>query len=133
MSNTAAAAQHAVANALSTAARDGRSYYAQHLTPTTPTDRPKTMSHVAQAAEAPNTSPEDNVAAQPAQSQGSNATVGQVADASTANVTDSGHSVAEHLTDQQTEDGQGEPAELEVDDVRILHAWESAYLDGMQS
>lgn len=127
------AAQHAPANALSTAARHGRSYYAHDLMPLTPSDRPKTMSHVAQPAEAPTVSPEDNVSTQPAQPQSSNATVGQVADASTTNVTDSGQSVAGDLPDQQTEDGQGEPAELEVDDVRISRAWQSARLNDTQS
>ena len=100
---------------------------------TTPSDRPEAMSHVAQAAGAPTVLPEDNVSTQPAQPPSSNATVGQVVDASTTNVTGSEHSVAGDLADQQTEDDQGEPAELEVDDVHISHAWQSASLDGTQS
>ena len=91
---------------------------------TTPSDRPETMSHVAQATEAPTLSLDDNVSTQPAQSHGSGSSAAQVSDASTANLTNSGHSVAGDLPDQHTEDGQGEPAELEVDDtVRTLHAW----------
>lgn len=87
------------------------------------------MSHVAQAAEAPNTSPEDNVATHSGPSQSNDPHPAPVPGASTAHVADNGLPAADDLPEHATEDGRGEPGELEVDDVRTLHACVVSHLD----
>lgn len=92
------------------------------------------MSHVTQAAEAPNTSPEDNVATQsgPLQSNDPAPAPGPVPDASTAHVANNGMPAADDLPEHATQDGRDEPGELEVDDVRTLHAGVVSHLDRVQ-